>query len=798
MQIDILRLREHLHHHGGWIAFLLLVLLVAPIVFVYLFRDQAPPEPELPLPQQAELSRYGMSDEAATAYREAAAAFQSGDEAVARERLEELAALQPDQAALARTLIGLYAYERQGWDVAFEALAEPAAAGGALEDWRLLALAGSARQLDRPQVTIEALSRLIAEHRDSPLVGRAYVEVAQLAWDQGEPARALAWIREARGRQVAPDIAAQADELAWRIGREAGDREAQVEASKRLLIHAPATARKLQVHEIFAGPSGSVDSWQGILTDEEVRQRARSWLALDQGRSAMFTLQTLPAAERDLEWRLLMAGSYTLQNRGRDALDLLADVRAASPAERAALEWQRARATADLATARRGRDNLPVAERRRLMARSQKHLENVVASGGDPELAISALRLLYGYLAEEGLFEEAVGKLRQLRRLDPLDRTGAAPLWDRGWRQYLRSNYTGAVGYWTELEELYPRDRETRRARYWKARALGHLGDVGRAQAAFRHVLEESDAADFYFGRAAARVPGSPPVPMATGRSMAQVWEIDPLLDRPLRLAEFGLVGLAGEEMKLVAGADGISRRDLLAMDGILRVRGGTPREGVGLLRGAYREARPPHAPAPHLVAGIIRQESAFDVRAESWAGARGLMQLMPATAKEVAGKLGRVHRRASCSTRSTRSSSAAPTSATCSTASTATSSWRWPATTAAPTASAAVGGGRPDAELDLFLETLPIDESQDYVKRILVLTDSYRQLYERALVRRLPRASPAPRDPGPVDALLHPHLHRAGRKAAPQCPGPASLRNLRCPVRQPARPGAQHGVAVA
>jgi soluble lytic murein transglycosylase len=759
MQIDILRLREHLHHHGGWIAFLLLVLLVAPIVFVYLFRDKTPPEPELPLPQQAELSRYGMSDEAAAAYRDAAAAFQRGDEAVARERLEELAALDPGQAALARTLIGLYAYERQGWEVAFEALAEPAAVGGALEDWRLLALAGSARQLGRPEVTVEALSRLIAEHRDSPLAGRAYVEVAQLAWDQGQPARALAWIREARGLQVAPDIAAQADELAWRIGREAGDREAQIEASKRLLIHAPATARKLQVHEIFAGPSGSIDSWQGILTDEEVRQRARSWLAVDQGRSAMFTLQTLPAAERDLEWRLLMAASYTQQNRGRDALDLLADVRAASAAERAAVEWQRARATAELATARRGRDNLPVAERRRLMARSQKHLENVVASEGDPELAISALRLLYGYLAEEGLFEEAVGKLRQLRSLDPLDRTGAAPLWDRGWRQYLRSNYTGAVGYWTELEELYPRDRETRRARYWKARALDHLGDGGRAQAAFRRVLEESDAADFYFGRAAARVAGPPPVPMATGRSMEQVWEIDPLLDRPLRLAEFGLVGLAGEEMKLVAGNAGISRRDLLAMDGILRVRGGTPREGVGLLRGAFPALASPYqadAPAPvlsayypflygdaiekharrtrlppHLVAGIIRQESAFDARAESWAGARGLMQLMPATAKEQAGKLGRVHR---------SSELFDPEYSIL----LGTSYFRYVLDRFDGNVELALAGynggpnrirrlwreAGPKVELDYFLETLPIPESQDYVKRIMVLTDSYRQLY--------------------------------------------------------------------
>jgi soluble lytic murein transglycosylase len=35
-----------------------------------------------------------------------------------------------------------------------------------------------------------------------------------------------------------------------------------------------------------------------------------------------------------------------------------------------------------------------------------------------------------------------------------------------------------------------------------------------------------------------------------------------------------------------------------------------------------------------------------------------------------------------------------------------------------------------PTPELDSFVETLNLDESRDYVKRILVLADSYRQLY--------------------------------------------------------------------
>ncbi len=58
-------------------------------------------------------------------------------------------------------------------------------------------------------------------------------------------------------------------------------------------------------------------------------------------------------------------------------------------------------------------------------------------------------------------------------------------------------------------------------------------------------------------------------------------------------------------------------------------------------------QAASKHRLDPDLINGVIWVESRFDARAKSPAGARGLMQLMPATASELARKMGR-HRPAS------------------------------------------------------------------------------------------------------------------------------------------------------
>jgi hypothetical protein len=69
---------------------------------------------------------------------------------------------------------------------------------------------------------------------------------------------------------------------------------------------------------------------------------------------------------------------------------------------------------------------------------------------------------------------------------------------------------------------------------------------------------------------------------------------------------------------------------------GLAGARSGQLRFTHENLRPIILRAAAAHNLDPALIAAVIKSESAFDVHAVSWAGAQGLMQLMPATARDM------------------------------------------------------------------------------------------------------------------------------------------------------------------
>jgi soluble lytic murein transglycosylase-like protein len=687
----------------------------------------------------------------------AAVAMRRHDCAAAIATLAPAAVAGPN-VKIANLLVGFYAHSCESVADAEEHLFAASDPGGPFEDWRLFLLSNSAHAQGHVLLARAALAKLVGDYPSSPLRARALLRAATYTWEQGDKARSVALIEQARHEGLKGDESTGLEALAWDIGGRTADAAVRLEAARHLLSEAPGRAASLNVADTLRAPKGDL-SWSSVLSPDQLKLRARSLLALDLGPSALAALESIESAGQDLQWHLLKADVLARLHRGADAVALLNPLHGSTPQEETELEWARAMAAADLASAQRGRSNPSTAERLRMREEMRKHLERVAVSPVDPTLAAKALHLLFIELTEEGQFEASIQVLRRLRALEPRDTTGAASLWTRGWQEFSRGNYTGAIGYWTELTALYPDDSTARRGHYWTARSFDALGEHARAHDAYLE-LANADTDDFYRHNAVARLGHLQRTPAAVNAATrSEPWPTDSVLARARLLSDWGLDGLAQEEMTLVgAKAQPLAARALGALilarkgqlkDSVLAIRAAFPALG-----GAYQASVPPEALrlyypleyqapvrtwatarhiSPYLVYGIIRQESAFDANALSVAGARGLMQLMPSTARELAHGLGLPFQNGSMADPAFNLQ-------------VGTEYLRQVLQMFDDNLELALAGYNcgpfrikrlwhqsGSHDVDRFLEGLTIEESKVYVKRILVLSDSYRQLYPDA-----------------------------------------------------------------
>lgn len=191
---------------------------------------------------------------------------------------------------------------------------------------------------------------------------------------------------------------------------------------------------------------------------------------------------------------------------------------------------------------------------------------------------------------------------------------------------------------------------------YWAGRSALAAGDKATADGYF---AQASVYPDQFYGQLALERMGSPiPAPVASPPVELTAADRAAFENRSVVRAAraLGTMGYWEDQSKFLRAiaANAANDKEHLLASQLARTLGrpdlgvmvGRRAVGDGLSR--YGEASFPRIPVPSghqtnwtMIHAITRQESQFDRAAVSHAGARGLMQLMPGTARETAGKIG-------------------------------------------------------------------------------------------------------------------------------------------------------------
>lgn len=635
------------------------------------------------------------------------------------------------------------------WRAAVEGFRIEAERTPVLSDYAKFFLAESLARSGDLAGARNAAELLVLSESGSRLVPQALLLAASVASQEGNEAQAERFLRRFLSRFPDSSEAALGRYLLG-LTLEAQGHHAQAASTFReLWLSAPATA-----YGAAAGDQLKRLAQKGIvlpaLTLEERLERAERLLtggALTAAREeAESLLLENPGAEQALKALALVAQSlWRLRRFGEAAVAVDRSLALAPRLRHPSLLLNLGRLQY-----RAGARELAIGSLERLIKRFP----------GEPETA-SALVLEGRILEAAGRWTEATGVYQRAAAEFPHHEAAAVALWRLGWIAYLGGETATAGRQFERLANLPVGQPYRLASAYWAGRTREALGAHGEAQRFFRLLLAEAPRS--YYGILASRRAGA--VRTAPGKPLPLKFPSNPLapLGADLRFAKaeaLRALGLADhanaelEELTLSALADPLKLYALSALwvreeqyhlalrilrrhfaDVAWSGSTGVPRRFWEMFYPMSWKQELRHAALragldPYLVAAIVREESNYFPHALSPAGARGLMQLMPQTARSLALRRGlafgngelldepgpNLELGAEVLSRFLREFGDPRLALAAYNAGPArVREWR---------------EARRSEDLEVFVEQIPFDETRHFVKRVLVSWEEYRRIY--------------------------------------------------------------------
>jgi len=677
-------------------------------------------------------------------------ALDRGDAASAEKSFDDLRAKYPLPAWTARIeLLRAHRALEGGSAGAAAALSALDARAIGMEGYRQFFLGAALEKEGRRSAAREAYRNAAARSDAGADRVPAALAAARLAKGRGEKSDDLRTLENAAG-DASPDQRRDLWIARARLAGELGDDDALENAADELVELDPVLLEDRALPALLLREArrraNALPDGKRLTLAEQLFDASRTTEALATARD--LSLGGLSASERR---RAHLVRARSLARLGKiDASDREAGLVGSGSPEEEAAALVAAENALRRATARRGRSrrilalrDLPTSVARRLA----ELFHRATADTGS-----SAIRMR-GFRSEIALWvaaEDVPDALEAARRMTALDAGatwGFEAIWKTVWDKIAAKDAAGGLDEIVALAAIYHEVSVSRRLQYWSARCYERLGKPDTAAELGRD-LPCADPPDLYARFAAAwKTTCSDPVPSEPPENSGEFARADELLRLRLypearREAEH-LPDSRGKKLRYAVASFALG--DFPAATANVKAAFpeiGTAAEGEvpdqwrrlyyplsrhDLVDAAAREFRID----PSLFRALVRQESAYNPRARSKAGAAGLTQLMPGTARLLSRKvLNRRFRSAFLYDPSINVRLGAsylrqlldqfgndPLMAIA-------------AYNAGPGRIAGVLRDHPGLSADARLESLPAAETRDYVRRIFLYSESYRQLY--------------------------------------------------------------------